>query len=281
MSTSSAGHVGWHVDDGTLERYVTGTASAPVAASTEAHLTGCSSCRARLAPAVPAARLDGIWAEVDADVDRLSLPPVERLLVRLGLGDDTARLLAATPSLSTSWIGAVTCALLFAALAADVTSRGLFVFLTIAPMLPVAGVAVAYGRLADPAHEIAVSAPYSLLRLVLLRSVVVVGTTVGLTAAAGLLLADRGWEAAAWLLPAVGLSLATLALSARVQPVTAAATVLGGWVVAVFVAWQATDDRLAAFSTAGQLAAAAVIGVAAAALLAQRQSFAFDPRRSV
>ena len=86
------------------------------------------------------------------------------------MGEDTARLLAATPSLSASWLGSVAAAAFLAALAADSSPRALFAFLTVAPMLPVAGVAAAYGRDADPAHEIAVASPYSMLRLLLLRS---------------------------------------------------------------------------------------------------------------
>ena len=54
----------WHIDSETLQRYATGTATSATAASAEAHLTGCAECRALLAPAVPAPRLDAIWAEV-------------------------------------------------------------------------------------------------------------------------------------------------------------------------------------------------------------------------
>ena len=270
----------WHVDEETLQHYSAGQVTAVIAASTEAHLTACATCRARLAPAVPAPRLDAIWRAVDDRVDEESLPWFERLLVRVGVGQDTARLLAATPSLTSSWLGALAAAIAFAAVAADVSSRGLFAFLTVAPMLPVAGVAAAYGRHADPAYELAVAAPYSMLRLLLLRSVAVVSATIALTAVGGLILADRGWTAAAWLLPAIALTSVTLLLSSRVQPVTAATAVLGAWVVAVAVAWQATDSRLAAFGGAGQLAAAAVTVLCLAVLLTQRQAFAFDTRRS-
>src|SRR5688572_17138534 len=83
----------WHLEDDVLSRYATGRVSAAIAASAEAHLTTCTTCRARLAPAIPVARLDAIWDEVDQRVDTLSLPLFERALVRLGMGEDTARLL--------------------------------------------------------------------------------------------------------------------------------------------------------------------------------------------
>jgi hypothetical protein len=270
----------WHVDDDALSRYAAGRVSAAVAASTEAHLTTCAACRTRLAPAVPAPRLDAIWDEVEQRVDTLTLPWFERALVRLGMGEDTARLLAATPSLTMPWLVSVAASAFFAAVAADVSSRGLFAFLTLAPMLPVAGVAAAYGRDADPAHEIAVASPYSMLRLLLLRSVTVVATTIVLTGLAGLLLADRGWAAAGWLLPAAALTAATLLLSARLSPVWAAAAVLGTWVVGVGIAWQSTGSRLAAFGEVGQGVAVAVTLICLGLLVAQRHTFAFDTRRT-
>ncbi|HEU5241489.1 MAG TPA: hypothetical protein VFU25_05705, partial [Ornithinibacter sp.] len=203
----------WHVDAEVLAGYTAGRVTSAVAASTEAHLTSCAECRALLTPAVPATRLDGIWTAVDDRVGRLSLPWFERVLVRCGVGEDTARLLAATPSLSVPWLGSVAAAAVLAALVADSSHRTLFAFLTVAPMLPVAGVAAAYGRDADPAHEIAVASPYSMLRLMLLRALTVVVATIGLTLLAGLLLVDEGAAAAAWLLPAAALTTATLLLS--------------------------------------------------------------------
>lgn len=270
----------WHLEDDALARYASGRVSAAVAASAEAHLTTCDTCRTRLAPAVPAPRLAAIWDEVDDRVDALSLPWFERALVRLGMGEDTARLLAATPSLTVPWLGAVALSAAFAAVAADVSARGLFAFLTLAPMLPVAGVAAAYGREADPAHEIAVASPYSMLRLLLLRSLTVVAATIALTGLAGLLLADHGWTAAGWLLPAAALTSATLLLSTRLAPVWAGAGVLGAWVAGVGVAWQSTGSRLAAFGEAGQLVALTVAVVSVVLLAAQRHSFAFESRRT-
>ena len=270
----------WHVDAEVLSGYATGRVTAAVAASTEAHLTSCAQCRSLVAPAVPATRLDGIWNEVDDRVDRLSLPWFERMLVRCGVGEDTARLLAATPSLSAPWLGSVAAAAVLAALVADSSHRALFAFLTVAPMLPVAGVAAAYGRDADPAHEIAVASPYSMLRLMLLRSLTVVVATIALTLLAGLVLVDEGAAAAAWLLPAAALTTATLLLSSRVPPVWAAASVMGTWVAGVTVAWQATGTRLAAFGEVGQSAALAVTFVCLALLVLQRHVFAFDSRRS-
>jgi hypothetical protein len=269
----------WHIDDTTLAGYVAGGTTAAAAASTEAHLTTCAGCRARLAPGADTGRLDAIRRGVDDRVQLVSLPWFERTLVRVGVGEDSARLLAATPSLTTSWLASLVVTVLFAVVFADRARDGMLVYLTVAPMLPVAGVAAAYGRLADPAHELTVAAPYSLLRLLLLRSVAVVGSTVVIAGLGSLALLGHGWTAVAWLLPALALSATTLALSAQVTPVWAAAGVLTSWVAVVLVVRRGGDD-LAAFGAAGQLVALAVVALATAVLVHQRPVFAFDSRRS-
>jgi hypothetical protein len=270
----------WHVDADTLQRYTDGTATSAAAASVEAHLTTCPDCRGLLAPAVAAPRLDAIWAEVDERVDLASRPLAERLLGRVGVPEDSARLLAVTPSLRLAWLTSILVAAALAAFAADASGRGLVVFLTLAPLLPVAGVALAYGPAADPAYELTVAAPYSVLRLVLLRSIAVVASTTVLTAAGGLLLAHDGWSAAAWLLPALALSAVTLVLSMRTTPTWAAAGVGTTWLGVVLVSVRSSRDDLALFGAAGQTVALLLLVGAVVALLRFRTRFSYDTRRS-
>jgi hypothetical protein len=272
----------WHIDSETLDSYATGTASSAAAASAEAHLTGCADCRALLAPAVAAPRLDAIWAEVDQRVDLTSRPLVERLLTRAGVREDTARLLAVTPSLRGAWLASILLAATLAAVAADASGgsgRGMVLFLTLAPLLPVAGVALSYGPAADPAYELTLAAPYSVLRLVLLRTVAVVTCTVALTALVALALADNGWRAVAWLLPAVALSAATLALSVRTSPTWASAAVGTAWLCLVLVSQRSAQDELV-FGPPGQVAALLLLAGAVLALLRFRSRFSYDTRRS-
>jgi len=70
---------------------------------------------------------------------------VERTIVRAGVKEHVARLLAATPSLRLSWFCAGTVAIMFTSWVAQTGQRGLLFFLIVAPLLPVAGVAAAYG----------------------------------------------------------------------------------------------------------------------------------------
>ena len=110
---------------------------------------------------------------------------LERGIVRLGVPDHVARLLASTPSLRLSWLAAAAVAIGFSAWAANAGADGRLVFLAVAPVLPVAGVAAAYGRWADPSHELATTAPFSGLRLLLLRTLAVLVVTTVVTAMAG------------------------------------------------------------------------------------------------
>ncbi len=108
-------------------------------ASIEAHRIACADCRALLVPAVAPQRLDAVWTEI---VDRIDVPKaslLERLLRRLGVREDTARLLAVTPSLRLSWLTGVAIALVLALFGANSGGRSVVAFLALAPVLPVAG----------------------------------------------------------------------------------------------------------------------------------------------
>jgi hypothetical protein len=111
--------------------------------------------------------------------------------------------------------------------------------LALAPVVPVAGVALSYGPHADPLHEIVATSPSGGLRLVLMRTAAVLAVSVPLLTVAGLLLPatdprlPQAPTAAAWLLPGLALTLATLALSGYVGCRTASAVVGCGWLLAL------------------------------------------------
>ncbi|MFE6852450.1 zf-HC2 domain-containing protein [Streptomyces sp. NPDC057674] len=160
-------------------------------------------------------------------------------------------------------------------------ARGLL--LALSPVLPLAGVAVSYGRHADPMYEITTATPSGGLRLLLTRTAAVLAVCVPLLTAGGALLPPvAGFPgAAAWLLPGLALTLATLALGSFVGCRAAAATLGGGWLLAVTGPLLGPADTAASATTLapyfsgpaaqGGWAAAAV---ACAALLAlRRRSF--------
>ncbi|SMF04399.1 zf-HC2 domain-containing protein [Streptomyces sp. Amel2xC10] len=108
--------------------------------------------------------------------------------------------------------------------------------LAIAPVVPLAGVALSYGRHADPLHELVASTPSSGLRLMLTRTAAVLAVSLPLLTLTGLLLPAPGTpNAAAWLLPGLALTLAALALAGYVGLRAATAVTGGGWLAAVLV----------------------------------------------
>jgi len=121
--------------------------------------------------------------------------------------------------------------LALAAWAAQADQRFLLMFLVAAPLGPLAGVAVAFAGGLDPTREIGLAAPYSGLRLLLVRTAAVLAVTVPIVALAGLALPGSNWLAAAWLLPTAGLTCAALALTGRLTPVVAVGVVATAWVL--------------------------------------------------
>ena len=261
----------WHADPGDIARYSAGAIDDTRAGSIEAHLVACAQCREQVAGVTDQSRLDATWAEIVETVDSPRQTIAERLLQRMGVRADTARLVAATPSLQVSWLAAVVMALGFATVAAQSgTDRGLAVFLVVAPLLPMAGVAAAFGRELDPTWEITAAAPGGGLRLLLVRASAVFATTLAVAAVACLALPGLSWTTAAWVVPALALTLATLALATYTSPERAAVAVALAWIVVVAASARGTRDLLSAFDLSGQLMLA-TIAVVSAVLVAQRR----------
>lgn len=272
----------WHVDRDLLRRYVDGALADAAAWAVETHLTACGTCRdtvgataatADLAIISPA-RLAAVRAELDDRVHAHRRSPVERLLVRAGLPDHLARLLAATPSLTRSWLLGVVVVLaagVGAAWSGPRNGAALLGFLLLAPLVPLAGVAVAFGPRVDPTYALGVCAPISTARLLLTRALAVLVTSVAVAAVAAVALPASGWAHVAWLVPSLALTATTLAASTRWSPTAAAATVATGWVVVVLGMELWSAATLAAFRPAGQAVAMALLVASAVAVITRRE----------
>ena len=204
---------------------------------------------------------------------------VEAVLVRLGVPDHVARLLAATPSLRLSWFGATAVALGFSVLAAY-GKRDPLMFLVVAPLLPLGGVAAAFGPGVDPTYEIGLASPVRTSRLLLIRATAVLGATSFLAGVASLALPRLDWTATAWVLPSLGLTIATLALATVMRPLWAVGTVASLWVIGVVVIEILSNTRDAAFRGPGQVAFFAVVVVAAPLFARRREHLDMDVRAS-
>lgn len=263
----------WHADVTLIARYAGGELDRANASSVEEHLLGCAQCRAAAAHAVEQDRLDMIFTEVRDAVERPRMPWFARVLVALGVREHVARLIAATPALTTSWFLAMSFAVGWAAVAAH-SARNVVGFLVIAPLVPLAGVAVAFGRGLDPTYEVGVAAPLPGFRLFLLRASTVLTTTIALIGAASFALPAVGWNAAAWLLPALAVTTISAALATWLAPLRAAALTGSLWLALVFTAFISSGrvwsvDRLDMFGPSGQVLAA-TLAVGAALIVAAR-----------
>lgn len=276
----------WHADTDVLHRYARGDVDPARAYSLEAHLLECASCRHALAPAVDADRLDQSWNGLAAALDAPRPGLAERALGAVGIRDDTARLLAATPTLRLSWVVGVVLALGFAVAAAHggQGERSLLLFLIVAPLLPVAGVAAAFTRRLDPTYDVALAAPLPAFHLLLIRSTAVLGTTLAVATVAAVGLPDPGWIVAGWLVPAVALTVVSLAAATFVSPFAAATTVASLWVGGVVgseVVSAGTVRALlrpgpissAAFTTGGQLTLVVVTALAVLVISGRHDRF--------
>ncbi|MDF5758266.1 zf-HC2 domain-containing protein [Spongiactinospora sp. TRM90649] len=244
----------WHVPPELMERYATGGLAPAQVMSVEAHVAGCARCRA--AAPRPPEWMARSWERLREEVDRPRTRLAERLLQRLGVPGHLARLLTATPALSRAWLSAVTFVLALAAVAGrfqPIDAQALLGFLVAAPVLPVAGIALAYGRHVDPAHELQAATPMAGPRLLLLRAGAVLVTAIAMTGAATPLLPGSTGAAVAWLLPALALSLTTLVLSARLPIATAAGFPGAVWLAVVIPIVVAGEDRFLPFAPAAQL----------------------------
>ncbi|MBK5306305.1 MAG: hypothetical protein JJD92_06405 [Frankiaceae bacterium] len=261
----------WHPAQQELQSYADAACGALVAASVEQHLLTCTTCRAHVALGVQRDRLETVAQLLDDRLDHLERPWAERLLRRLGVAEVDARVLLSAPSVRIAWGVAVAAAALLALLVAGQDADGRTVFLLLAPLLPAGATAVAYAPQLDPALAIVSASPYRASRLVLIRSL-----AVGITAAISVGLASfvvPGWgsAAAAWLLPALALTLAVLALSPWLGTGNAAALVGGAWSVLVLGLERSGSDPLLTYSASGQLISAAVAALALAAVVGRWQ----------
>ncbi len=260
----------WHLDERLLLAYVGGRADAVRGNSVEQHVLRCADCRARLNQMVHDPMLAVVWGRVEEAVQSPT-PRAQRALHRLGVPDQDALLLWAAPAFRAPWLAAIAITLAFTTLATlSSDSRGLVFFVLVAPLIPVAGVALAYGPDADEAHETAAPTPYSALRLVLLRTVAVLATTMPATVAASALVPGSHVLAVAWLAPAVAAVAATLALSTWMRVTWAAIGVAVGWCVLTAVLAGPALSTPTLVLSAALLPAYVVLALASIAVLVRR-----------
>lgn len=196
-------------------------------------------------PTTDTARQAANFAAITAELDAPAPSRLARVLLRLGVGEGNVPLVTATPALRRSWVISVLVAVLFALSAAtNNTADGadrIVAFLTLAPLIPLAGVALAFGPAVDPTHDVALAAPIDGFRLFLVRAMTVVAASTLLLVIVSMLVPAGGSHRIAWLLPALAATSVTMALATRFDARFAAGGVAVAWLVIVTIAVGATN----------------------------------------
>lgn len=260
-----------------FDAYRSGSLAAPAARAFEDRVTADETLRADVtaAAAIGTERLAFGLDVVLAATIAPRPSRFERAARRIGVPERIARVLAATPALRVAWCVAVLVVLVVAASAGDATDKSpqrLAPFLALAPIVSVLGVALSYGPFADRSHEVTSTTPLAGLRLLMLRTAAVLVAAFTVSGLAALLAPSKGLIQLAWLLPTIALVGATLTLSTRVSVQTAASMVGAAWLVIVIVVGQVTNNAVATFGAAGQIACAGVTLIAAAVLVVRRDT---------
>lgn len=273
----------WHADDELLERYADGDADAVLVSSLEAHVVACAPCRQRLQGFVPAEHLASGWERLVVALDAPRRGWLERLLEAVGIPATTARLLAATEALRWSWLVSIFIASSFAFTAALTPRHAGIIVLVVAPLVPLAGVSVAFNRALDRAADIVDATPAAGFRLTALRTASALVPSLAIAAAADLVV-SFGSMPAVWLLPSLALTSTSLLLAPRAPIGTTSAVLAALWAAAVVATEGSARGSIAAIAAGGtpetllvhppaQLVAALVAVVAAlsVAVLGRRQ----------
>ncbi|WP_436738902.1 zf-HC2 domain-containing protein [Streptomyces sp. BBFR102] len=272
-----------HLDAATAARYASGEIPEPDSWQVERHLEGCGTCAGRVSAAARSGSagpsLAAVRSALLAEVAGSAPAPVR------AFGRWRRLRWAAGPAVRGPWLPAVAgvCLVALALAHGGALPGARPALLLLAPLLPLAGVALSYGRHTDPLHELAAVSPGGGLRLLLVRGAAVLALCVPVLTVAGALLpaVEGGPGPAAWLLPALALVLGTLALGSYLGCRSAAAVVGGLWALGVLapvtVRYGALPAELLAraltpwFSSPAAQAGWAGAAVCSAALLAVRR----------
>ncbi|WP_432011173.1 zf-HC2 domain-containing protein [Streptomyces cucumeris] len=294
----------WHVDEMMATRYAAGTVSDAVAWSLEKHTENCGNCATTVSAAVRA-RKDTARVLADVRSTLLGALPPQGAISHRALSHPQPRhtrllsrvIWAAGPALHGAWVVAVllVCAgAVSLAYGADFTgARPLL--LALAPLLPMAGVALSYGPSADPVHEITLATPSGGLRLLLTRCVAVLAVSLPLLTAAGAIVPNQSGAPgpATWLLPGLALTAGCLGLGSYIGCSIAAGLLAGVWsltmLVPVLLATRrgggvhpesALTEQLARVvsGTGQQSGWAAAAALCAVLVLLRRHAFDVEPR---
>lgn len=260
---------GWHVDPEAIAAYRDGRLGPVPAASLEAHVLRCGACREAIAAAVTTddgahAAHTARWTAVS---DRIDVP-ARRLVDRRWW----VQLTVGSPLLLRS---AVLLVIALAGvpllLATESPRAAAAAFWAVAPVVPLAGAALAYRREIEPAGALAAATPMASLPLLLVRSLVVFAAAAPVAALTALALPVPWHLLIGWLLPGIAFPAVVLAVGTRTDPTPVAVGLAVTWSTVVVASMYRLrdldlDDQLgASFLNGGTFRVAMTLAACAAA----------------
>lgn len=268
----------WHAPPTALDRFARHPEllDDATASSVEQHLIACADCRAVVAATMLPVELSDSWTAVVDVIDQPRPSVIERLLVRLGMPSDIARVVGATSGLRLAWFSAIV-VIAAAAILVGRESSSDAPFLVLAPLAPLGSILLLFLPAEEPGGEAAAATPLFGAGILLRRAVAALAPTFAILVAAGIALPDLD-DGTRWLLPALALALGSLLLATFIRPVVAIATLGVAW-ISVVTALRVLEGRdipvaeIAVFELPGQLVALSVTLVAATLAYLRRDRF--------
>lgn len=278
---------GWHAGAEVLAGYAAGAVDAVTAWSVEAHLVSCARCRGLVSHHADAKRLARSRAVLFVRVAMPDAGWAHRFAGRCGVPDYVVRLLGATPSLRRSWLLSIIGVLAVVTSETVLADRKLpgrravdtfaaqhllVPFLLLSPLVILASVAAAFLPVFDPACRLAVAAPFSGLRLLLVRGLSALAVAIAPAVCAGFIVPGPAWLPAALLVPSLALCALALAAATIGPPAMTTLGVAACWVVSVLTMTQ-THAPLVLVGRQAQSMSAAVLVAAATVVFLRRERF--------
>jgi hypothetical protein len=240
---------GWHVDTESIAAYRDGRLGPVPAASLEAHVLRCAACREAIAAAAAAddrshAAHSARWTAV---ADRIDVPGRRlvdrRWWVQLTVGSPLLLRSAVLLVIALAGVPLL--------LAIESPRAAAAAFWAVAPIVPLAGAALAYRREIEPAGALAAATPMASLPLLLVRSLVVFAAAAPVAALTALALPVPWHLLIGWLLPGVAFPAIVLAVGTRTDPTPVAVGLAVTWSTVVVASMYrlrdlALDDQLQA-----------------------------------
>lgn len=248
----------WHLPNDVIQRFADDPTRLDPASgsSVESHLIACRRCRDELNTMVDRVWIEQSWDRVADIVDPPRRTGLEYLLDRVGVRSGMARLISSTPGLRAASLASVA---VLTALAVWATREAgsLGPFLTLAPLVPLAAIAITFSPVSDPVGEAGKATASHGPRLTMIRVAAALATSLAVLVVGAFVVPSFGSSAFLWVIPGLALAFGSLALGTWVPVERSVAALSAAWLIAVGTSWRLRElgdsvSQIVLFAPAGQ-----------------------------